>query len=318
LTTPADLAGITVRAPRSDTTYALFEALGATPDDPSGDPFEEAVAAGSVAAAESSFALTASLPAPTTATGNVTLYPKVNSLVINSDTLDDLSDDQRETLRDAAAATRDWAVTNTPSDADMAQEHCAGAGRIVAATDADIAAFERAALPVYDELERVETTAALIERIRELKDQSPAVAPVAPCEPGAVPTGPVEGDDPDLAAFPEGVYRIEITDDDLRTYFPAITDHELRDNRGVWTWTLADGQYTAELRGSVDTLDGTYEVAGDRVTFIFNEDDAQGLPLTFVWHFDDGSLRLELVGETHPVLEAYFTAHPWTRVADAD
>jgi TRAP-type transport system periplasmic protein len=40
---PADLAGKTIRAPRSDTTYALLTALGASPDDLAGEVFPDGV-----------------------------------------------------------------------------------------------------------------------------------------------------------------------------------------------------------------------------------------------------------------------------------
>ena len=72
---PADLAGKTVRAPRSDTTYAVLKSLGATPDDLVGEQFPDGLAAGKVAAAESSFAFAGALPEPSIATGNLILYP---------------------------------------------------------------------------------------------------------------------------------------------------------------------------------------------------------------------------------------------------
>ena len=96
---PADLAGKTVRAPRSDTTYALLSALGATADDLVGEAFPEGVAAGTVVAAESSFALAGSLPEPATVTGNLILYPKVNSLVVNARIFQSLSGAQRQALK---------------------------------------------------------------------------------------------------------------------------------------------------------------------------------------------------------------------------
>ena len=39
LLTPEQFQGVTIRAPRSDTTYALFQALGATVNDVQGDEF---------------------------------------------------------------------------------------------------------------------------------------------------------------------------------------------------------------------------------------------------------------------------------------
>ena len=72
---PADVAGKTVRAPRSDTAYALLTAFGATPDDLVGEAFPDGLAAGKVVAAESSFAFAGSLPEPATATGNLISIP---------------------------------------------------------------------------------------------------------------------------------------------------------------------------------------------------------------------------------------------------
>ena len=82
LLTPDDFAGTIIRAPYSATTYALFEALGATGTDLVGGEFDEGIADGSVAGAESAFARATALPGDelTTATGNVTPYPNVNTL----------------------------------------------------------------------------------------------------------------------------------------------------------------------------------------------------------------------------------------------
>jgi TRAP-type C4-dicarboxylate transport system substrate-binding protein/predicted nucleic acid-binding protein len=74
-----DLGGKTVRAPNSATSYAALEALGARPDDYGGDRAAEgrAIEDGSAIGAESSFAWATVLPAPTTAIGDVVLFPKV-------------------------------------------------------------------------------------------------------------------------------------------------------------------------------------------------------------------------------------------------
>ena len=61
---------------------------------------------GTVAGAESSFAFAGALPRPAAATGNLNLFPKVNSLVVNSDKFTGLTDAHQEILRRAAAATR--------------------------------------------------------------------------------------------------------------------------------------------------------------------------------------------------------------------
>ena len=113
---PADFDGMGIRAPTSKTTYAAFEALGAKPDDfgGSGDRFAEGIKKGQIGGAESSFALAGTLPARTAAVGNLTFFPKVNSLVINTKVFKDLTEDQRAILRDAAQRTVDWAIGSNP------------------------------------------------------------------------------------------------------------------------------------------------------------------------------------------------------------
>ncbi len=79
LTAPADFAGRTIRAPRSEDSFALLRALGATPtDDPA---FNVKVKSGEITGAESSFTLASGLPSPAIVSGNVTPFPKFQTLV---------------------------------------------------------------------------------------------------------------------------------------------------------------------------------------------------------------------------------------------
>ena len=115
---PSDVEGRTIRALRSATTYALIEALGAKGDDP--NDYYDRVVSGEIVAAESSFAAAGtSLPTVSTATGNLTLFPRVNSLVVNSAVLDRLSDERQEVLQEAAIGTRDWSISQMEPDAEL-------------------------------------------------------------------------------------------------------------------------------------------------------------------------------------------------------
>ena len=106
LTAPADFAGRTIRVPRSDVSYAFYRGLGATPDDPTGPELLRRVSDGSLAGADSSYALAAAtLTHAAIATGNVTLYPKVDALVVNPHAWDELGDRGRSQLREAARRT---------------------------------------------------------------------------------------------------------------------------------------------------------------------------------------------------------------------
>lgn len=329
---PGDLEGGTVRSPMSATTFALFEALGATPDDLDGGGFSEALMEGEVMAADSSFALAPELPAPTVATGNLTLFPKVNSLVVNGEVFADLPGDQQELLRDAAGATRDRAVDAVVPDGDLASDFCAAGGRVVHAAEADLAAFEAAVEPVYAELEEDPATADLIAGIREIKEGLPAPATAAPCG-EARPDGDAgnagagagaeggTGDDPqDAAAFPEGVYRAEMTVDDLRDRGLAVGEAD--GMAGVSTLTIEDGRWLHSILGK-ENLDcgGTYTVAGGRITLEI-EPACPGTPVGFVvfsatWTAEGDELRFADFGDEHDLQdfnEATWGGQPWTRV----
>ena len=181
---PADVAGKTVRAPQSATAYDLLRALGATPDDLTGDLFYDGMAAKTVVAAESSFAGAVSLPKATTATGNVILYPKVNSLVVNNKAQSALSEEQRKALKDAAFGTRAWVAASMLSTADEAAAFCRAGGTVVTATEAEVEAFRVAGAPVYAKLEADPETKIRIARIRELAAAVPAPESVAACSAG--------------------------------------------------------------------------------------------------------------------------------------
>lgn len=187
--TPAQLAGKVVRAPRSSTGYATLKALGATPETLAGQLFTDALAKGTVRAAESSFTRAAAFPRPSTTAGNLPLYVKVNSLVINSKTYTRLAADDRRILLEATAKTRAAVTGSMIHTAEEAAAYCQHGGTVVTATDKQVAAFEAAAAPVYAQLEKDATTRALIARIRTLSDAAGGAADIAPCGPGAGPGG---------------------------------------------------------------------------------------------------------------------------------
>ena len=213
-----------------------------------------------------------------TATGNVTFYPKVNSLVIGDEVFDGLDDAQRKVLAQAAAQTREWAIEESPTDADAAEAFCADGRRVVLASEQQVAALERAAAPVTAELESDGQTASIIEAIRALKGDVP----------DAKPSGC--GQAPDASARSskfDGVYRFRITDEQLRK--AGITDAaDIDENHGRFDVTLDGGTYcwVQQAPNPLDNPDecSTYEVDGDRVVFSYPERQARRLPV----HEDGG------------------------------
>lgn len=178
-----DFQGTTVRTPKSDTSFKVFKALGATADDPNGDAFDNAIANGAVAAAEVSLPLASSLPVPATATANLVPYPKINSMVANQAKFAELSQEHQNMLREAASETRDWGVDVMPDPATGAAQYCKEGGTVVNTTEKNLADMETATQSVYTDLEKDPQTKSFIDQIRALKSHSAAPTRVTPCKP---------------------------------------------------------------------------------------------------------------------------------------
>jgi TRAP-type C4-dicarboxylate transport system substrate-binding protein len=315
--TPADVDGTTIRALPSDATYALIEALNARPEDVAGQTFSDRVDSGAIAAAESSFSLAiATLPRPGTATANLTLFPKVNTLVINSDVFDELDDERKDVLRTAAADTREWAAsTQAVPETELAAAHCDGGGSVVLTTDVELSAFEEAAASVYAEIEQNETTRDLIEHIRELKAAMPESDAIEPCGPTA-DDAEAEGDDSASdASFPEGVYRMEMTAEILTE--AGVDRATAIEHAGVWTLTFEDGE---DVLG--DCPGSTYAVEGDRVTIQMGHGGGCGTAagkvlFSATWTLDGDQLQFTDVRSGHgfdQLIAALFGGQPFTEI----
>ena len=223
--TPDDYDGATVRVPTSEAGTDLFRALGAAPVGlPDTDCVTAAVADGELQAAESAFVFGAP-GCPAVVVGNLTPYPKLNTIVVNTAAFERLSGDQQAALRDASIATRDWAAANRISDAAYANDYCDSGGTVVLATDAQIQAFRDATEPVYEALRADATTAPLLDQITDVVSGVEPGDAVRACAPSSAPdpattevldTATSAASSPEAsaavaAAFPEGVYRCQLT-----------------------------------------------------------------------------------------------------------
>ncbi|MFN2487109.1 MAG: TRAP transporter substrate-binding protein DctP [Acidimicrobiia bacterium] len=315
----ADLAGKVVRAPRSETTYAFFTALGANPDDLGGDDarFEQGIANGSVIGAESSYALTGTLPDGATAVGNVGLFPKVNSLVVNSAVFEGLSEEHQSALVTAAEETASWAVSTLPSETEAAAMFCRNGGRIVV-DDSQTAQLTSAAKVVIDALEVDSTTAALLAEIRALAVTAQPEPDVVACAPETAPA-PVAGSS---EAFPDGVYRTEVTLDSLLE--TGIDRPTAANHAGLWTLTFASGVLTVvdinAASGSGVTDVGVYCIEGGRVELgigINEPEPTCGDFWSAAWEIDADQLRFIDVRTGHgsdSLVAALFGDRAWTKI----
>ncbi len=175
-----DIDGAAIRLVPSEATESLIRALGGRPVyGLNGDELDAAIAAGDVDGTEVSLGLAPSFAqdvAPhSVITGNVVLFPRVNTLFAGPELMTSLSEDQRAIL---AAAVEEAQAIATELATEDARAFCDRGGEIVDASSAEVAAMERAAQPVYRTLEADPATKAFIDEIRGLKEgQAPADAP---------------------------------------------------------------------------------------------------------------------------------------------
>jgi len=133
-------------------------------------------------------------------------------------------------------------------------------------------------------------------------------------------TGPGDSGD-----FPQGSYRTTVSAQLLRDSGASAED--LRNNTGVFTWTLADGRWSFRQvpdDPSVTTVecDGFYAVDGDRVTLTTLTKVPRGTcaPPTWVAVFersDDGIVWTDafLDGHPNPEFVTGFNGDGWTLVS---
>jgi hypothetical protein len=227
---------------------------------------------------------------------------------------DGLSDEQQTILRDAAHRTVEWAIEQTTSEVDSAQEYCANGGQIVVGADADIQELQRAVQPVYDELEQDQATRTMIEQIRALSEKvDPSQASIPPCEREST-EGATAGGEVGESAFPDGVYRMEMTADFLTE--AGVDRPTAYNHAGIWTLTFEDGKFQE------GTCVGTYSVAAERVTIALGEDQQCGTAAGEVlfsagWTVDGEQLQFEDVRSGHGsdlLVETLFGGRPWTKI----
>lgn len=173
LLSPEDFIGMNIRTIPSGISNALMEALGATP------MFADYGYEGAESGLRQGFSLSGTL----TATGNVVFFPKYQVIFANAAAFEALSDEQRAVLREAGAAVQRKAIAEHPREADAAAAWCADYGAIVLASDEQVAAFEEAARPVFEQIEQDPVNAELIAAIRELKASTAASLGAEACGP---------------------------------------------------------------------------------------------------------------------------------------
>ena len=320
--TPADVDGKTIRAISSTETTALIEALGGTAVDPVSDGYEQGVANGTIHGTDSGFTLAAAgrPSATSSATGNVALYAKVMTLVINDALWSGLDDAQREILTTASDATRAWAIANQPKDNEAAATFCVGGGTVVLADAAGIAAFRAAEAPVYAALEADPAAKRAIDAIKA-RANGTSGAEVKGCEAAASAGGGAGANVGDQTAL-DGVYRYEVTEEYLLER--GLESVQARDESGVHTFTMSHGQFIDAWTNGAreDSCQGTFTIDGSRVTLRWTRNCTGDS--SAVYERESDIIRWSQVESLPPhdteadqLVNEAFWGVPYTRVGDA-
>ena len=164
-----DFDGADIRLVPSEATEALVRALGGKPVyGLAGDALATAIASGDVDGTEVSLGLALSVaPEGSVVTGNLVLFPRVNTLFARQELMASLSDEQQAIL---VAAVVEAQATATELATEDVRAFCEAGGEVAIASEAEVAALQRAADPVYRMLEADPQTKAFIDQIQELKE----------------------------------------------------------------------------------------------------------------------------------------------------
>ena len=306
LTTPEDFAGARLRVRPSHASDAMVRALGATPLHIPSDDLAEAVERKEVDGAEASLGTNSADEGESHVTANLPLYPRVMTLFAARDAYDELDDEDRDVLRQAADQTAAFAAAHPMSENALLRSFCKdGPGTAVTAADSDVAALERAAQPVYAQLERDAETRELIAAIRGLKDESPA-APATVPPPGCNQRPAAVTGRRLPASTLNGTYHWRVTAEGARA---AGGDPDGEDVGTVGKMTLRDGRWRM---GDIEPerYSGSFEIRARHLVFFWN-----GAVLAFVYErHQDGSLDLRAIPPMDTGDAVVWTGGRWQRV----
>ena len=321
LLAPDDFAGQEIFALRSSLQKEILEAMGATVVSPA--TVDEGVTNGTLRGAETGLQVGAQLMGfLPTATADVTLYPKWQTLVAEDAAWSRLSAEQQTVIRDAAAAAQAAYLATRPTDVVSAKAYCEAGGIVVTAGRANVDAFRAAVQPVVDRIAQDPLAASAISAILALRENQRDVRSTPPCRPSidasATPL-PVEPGPP-TTLIPDGVYVLTVTEADLVARGTTATT--AGNNEGDWTLSVSGKDGFWSLRhptGHLERCDVTFNVRlKDRVRMAPTPSCPQYWT-DLRWRLDGDQLWItvldDAIGTRLNVLEDQaIIGGPWTKI----
>jgi TRAP-type C4-dicarboxylate transport system substrate-binding protein len=332
---PDDWDAIRFRTFGSDVQADAVRALGGEPVDAYADTWDQ-IAAGTLDGIENGIILY-QVSGRTTdvghVTGNVVLWPKVPVLVVSQARWDDLSDEQKEWITEAAELTVAESVDRVYDETAAADLLCEQGVRFYDASPDQLDTLRQSLTQVYVQLDDDPLwgdVEALVSAHPEV--ERPNVADECMGSPEVVSEDPEIPEE--VSAIPDGLYRVEIS--------PADVDGAGLSNglgwSGTWSIEIVDGTYALRCRpfespdndcgnayeGDSDfPLDAVFEAGylkgtDDRVFFVYDaglHDELVGcgecFPLSTywaTWNLDGSKLTFTAEQGNH------LTIRPWEKI----
>jgi TRAP-type C4-dicarboxylate transport system substrate-binding protein len=307
----SDYRGATIGISPSEVSARTFEALGAetagyhiTDDVTAFDGIETQPA--SLAFAD------ADVHAQTLAV-NVSLWPRILTIVMNRAAYDALSDEQRDALSAAGAAALESSLAEVQNREQEAIDVLCNQGELAlrAATPAQLESLQAATAPVTRALERDPASREALDQIAEMRAEvEPEPAPACTGQEAESTAG---GETP-----VDGLWLMETTKEEAATLIPK--GDLVPENWGEFTYVFEAGRFafTTESEGACIWAFGRYGVDGDTVEWRFEDgggetpNDAANQPgevFNYGWSRYRDQLTLEpLEGEISP---EPFRVEPW-------
>jgi TRAP-type C4-dicarboxylate transport system substrate-binding protein len=242
---------------------------------------------------------------------NATLWPRTAVLVGNPQRLRALGARERAWVTEAARQAATYSTTQDGDDARTLSELCAGGVRVTEMPRGALARLRQAWQPVYRQLEARPDARAALREIRRLRAQAPAATPLRPA-PGCSPPSPVDDAARGVrSTVPDGVYRVQVTDADLR----AVGANRAGDRTGTATLTLSGGRWRlvfTEPGRSVRT--GTYAGTALRTAWATDGSTRDEAYLSIAVR-DDGALAFHVGSASNlATTQAIYASHTWRRI----
>jgi len=298
-TTPASFAGANLAITKSSISEATLAALGARaePIVPGGDIGELDGIEAQVQAMQMDGPAAVGV-----VTGNVVLWPRPISVIVNKERFAALPAEQQAALRDAIRASTDTMIDDLRlGDEQVVDAACRNGVRFIEASSNDADALRAAVEPVYASLRSDATTSTAIDAITALRTGAgdSLACPVDATKPVA---------QAGVATAIDGTWSACPTQADIIAAGGLPDEAQIND--GCTTMTFDRGTFSESGAGSAGPDPGSYLLTDDHQLVIIR---ANGELFEFTWSLFQDQLSLSPAAKAKAVGPAPIRALPWVR-----